>query len=99
MVFVAGKITGELGGGREAQILAALDTLFSVGFAEASIFSMEVLDMLWWSLLAYILIRIIKRDEPRLWLLFGRIAGIGLTTKLTLPFFLFALVIALSLTS
>jgi hypothetical protein len=48
--------------------------------------------------MAYILIRLIKRDEPRLWLLFGLVAGIGLTTKITMLMFGFAIVVGLLLT-
>jgi 4-amino-4-deoxy-L-arabinose transferase-like glycosyltransferase len=101
IVFVAGKIAQELGGGKRAQILAALATLFSASFAVASIFSMDVLDMLWWTLLAYILVKIVKKEgrSPRLWLLFGLVAGLGLLTKLTITFFLLALGVSLAVTS
>jgi len=99
IVFLAGKIAGELGGGLKAQVLAAVAAMFSAAFAVGSIFSMDVLDMLWWTVLAYLLIRIIKRDnkEPRLWLLFGVIASIGLLTKLTMAFFLLSVLISLLL--
>ena len=97
IVFLAGKIASELGGGIKAQVLAAVAAMFSASFAVASIFSMDVLDMFWWTLLAYILVRIIKRDnrEPRLWIVFGVVAGIGLMTKLTMAFFLVSVLIAL----
>ena len=49
---------------------------------------MDILDVLWWSLGAYILIRIVRRDQPRLWLAFGLVAGLGLFTKFTIVFFL-----------
>ena len=101
IVFLAGKIAKELGGGMKAQVLAALATMFSASFAVASIFSMDVLDMMWWTLLAYLIVRIIKVDDrdPKLWIAFGVVAGIGLMTKLTIAFFLLSLLIALSLTS
>jgi 4-amino-4-deoxy-L-arabinose transferase-like glycosyltransferase len=100
-VFVSAMIARESGGGTKAQTLTAVATMFSASFAVASIFSMDVLDMLWWTVLAYLLVRIIKRDnsEPKLWILFGLVAGIGLMTKLTIAFFLFALLIAFILTS
>jgi hypothetical protein len=97
IVFFAGKISGELGGGLRAQVLAAVAAMFSASFAVASIFSMDVLDMLWWTLLAYLLVRIIKREnrESKLWIAFGVIAGIGLLTKLTIVFFLVSVFITL----
>ncbi len=65
----------------------------------ASIFSMDILDALWWSLGAYILIRLVRRDNPRLWVAFGLVAGIGLFTKLTIVFFLLALLVGIASTS
>jgi len=97
IVFLAGKIASELGGGIKAQVLAAVAAMFSASFAVASIFSIDVLDMLWWTILAYLLVRIIKREskEPKLWLIFGVVAGIGLMTKLTMAFFLISILVAL----
>ncbi len=101
IVFVAGKIASELGGGKKAQVLAAVASMFSASFAVASIFSMDVLDMLWWTVLAYLIVRIIKREnkDPKLWILFGIVAGIGLMTKLTVAFFLLSILIAFAVTS
>ncbi|HVB95455.1 MAG TPA: glycosyltransferase family 39 protein [Nitrososphaerales archaeon] len=95
VVFVAGMTARELGGGRAAQVLAALGTLVTAQLAFASIFSMDILDMLWWSLCGYLLVRIVRRERPRLWLAFGLVAGLGLMTKLTIAFFLVALLAAL----
>jgi hypothetical protein len=44
------------------------------------------------------LILILKRDDARLWLLFGLVAGIGLTTKVSILFFGVAIVVGLLLT-
>lgn len=98
LVFVAGMIARELGGNRWAQVLAAASTLVTAQLAFSSIFSMDILDALWWSLGAYLLVRIARRDRPRLWLLFGVVAGLGLFTKLTIAFFLFSLLIAIAAT-
>jgi Dolichyl-phosphate-mannose-protein mannosyltransferase len=99
LVLLTGLIARELGGGRFAQCLAALASLAALTFlAIDSIFSMDSFDELWWVLMAYILIRLIKRDQPRLWLLFGLVAGIGLTTKITMLMFGFAIVVGLLLT-
>jgi hypothetical protein len=63
-----------------------------------SILTMDSFDELWWALAAYILIRLLKRDNPRLWLVFGLVAGLGLMTKITMAYFGAALVIGLLLT-
>jgi hypothetical protein len=95
VVFVAGMTARELGGRQGAQILAALGTLVTAQLAFSSIFSMDILDMLWWSLCAYLLVRLVGRGQPKLWLAFGLVAGLGLMTKLTIAFFLITLLIAI----
>src|SRR5260221_13357299 len=75
LVALTGLMARELGGGRFAQCLAPLASLVATTFlAINSLFSMDSFDELWWVLAAYILIRLIKRDQPRLWLLFGLVA-------------------------
>ncbi len=95
LVFVTGMIARELGGRRKAQLLAAISTLLTLDFlAFGSIFTPDSFDSLWWSLLAYLIIRIIKRKEPKLWIVAGLVVGIGLLTKLTIIFFVTALFIS-----
>jgi 4-amino-4-deoxy-L-arabinose transferase-like glycosyltransferase len=99
LIVVTGLMARELGGGRGAQLLAALGSAVAITFmATGSLFTMDAFDELWWALAAYVFIRLIRRDEPRLWLLFGLIAGIGLFTKLSMLFFGVALVVGLLLT-
>jgi hypothetical protein len=99
IVIITGLIAREMGGGRLAEALAATAALFTVIFmATASIFSMDVLDALWWALGTYVVVRLFHRQQPRLWLVFGVVAGIGLMTKLTIGFFGLALVVGLLLT-
>ncbi|HVC39858.1 MAG TPA: glycosyltransferase family 39 protein [Candidatus Dormibacteraeota bacterium] len=96
LILVTGLIARELGGRRLAQALAAGASLVCLTFlATASIFSMDSLDELWWTLIAYLLIRLLHRDQPRLWLVIGAVAAIGLLTKVTILFFLAALLLGL----
>jgi hypothetical protein len=100
LIVVTGLMARELGGARFAQGLAALGTAVALTFiATAGLFTMDAFDELWWALAAYVFIRLVRRDEPRLWLLFGLIAGIGLFTKLSMLFFGFGLVVGLLLTA
>jgi hypothetical protein len=99
LVIVSGLMARALGGSRYAQGLAALATCATVTFmATGSIFSMDILDALWWSLAAYVIILLVKRDDPRLWVAFGLVAGLGLLTKLTILFFGLAVVLGALLT-
>jgi hypothetical protein len=98
-IFLAGLMARELGGGRFAQILAALAAIIAPIFLGAdTIMTMNGLDQLLWVLATYILIRLLKTENPKLWLGFGAVAGIALLNKLSLLFFGCALVIALLLT-
>src|SRR3712207_3433504 len=99
VVVLAGLMARELGGGRFAQGLAALATLVAPSFLVMGTFiSMDAFDQLFWVSAAYVLILILKRDRPGLWLLFGLIAGLGVLTKLTMLSFGLAVFVALLLT-
>ncbi|HVA20931.1 MAG TPA: glycosyltransferase family 39 protein [Candidatus Micrarchaeia archaeon] len=96
LVIVTGLIARELGGRRWAQAVAATCTLVCLTFlATGSIFSMDAWDELWWTVVAYLVVRLSVRGRPRLWLVVGLVAGIGLLTKLTIGFFLAALAVAM----
>lgn len=98
-VLVTGLMARELGGGRFAQGLAAVSAIVAPAFlAVDNIFTMNAFELLFWALGAYVLILILKREDPRLWLWFGLIAGIGLQNKLSILFFGFGVVVALLLT-
>jgi hypothetical protein len=100
LVVVTGLMAREMGGGRVAQGLAALGTAVMGTFlATGSFFTMDVFDELWWGLAAFVFILLVKRQNPKLWLLFGLVAGIGIFTKLTILFFGLGLVIGVLLTS
>jgi hypothetical protein len=99
VVLFSGLIARELGGGRFAQCLAALASLVAGIFLGIdAIFSMDSFDELWWVLAVFLLIRLIKNNQPRYWLLFGLVAGLGMLTKITILMIGFALVLGLLLT-
>jgi hypothetical protein len=99
VVFLTGRMAGILGGGRLAQVTAALAALVvPIFLALNGILTMDSFDQLWWVLMAYFLIRLLKEDNPHLWLGFGLAAGLGLLTKVTILYFGAALVVGLLLT-
>ncbi|HUM04502.1 MAG TPA: glycosyltransferase family 39 protein [Terriglobales bacterium] len=85
VVLLAGLAARELGGKREAQLVAALavavagHSLFSGAFMSYSSF-----DYLWWVLVAYLVIRLLKSDDPRWWVAIGAALGLGMMTKYTM---------------
>src|SRR5215469_8632331 len=99
IVIVTGLMARELGGSQVAQLVAGVVAVFTIAFmAAGSVFSMDVLDELWWALASLILARLLRRDEPRLWLFVGLICAVALLTKLTVLFFGLGLALALLVT-
>jgi hypothetical protein len=89
VVVVAGLMARELGGGRLAQVTAALAVALStLPLFEGTEFQYTTFDNLWWVLIAYFVIRLLKTEDPRWWLGIGTTIGIGFLTKYTVGFFL-----------
>ena len=99
LVLLTGLLTRELGGGRFAQALASLTVLLApIYLALGTFLSMNAFEPLLWVTCAYILVRILKGGDQRLWLLFGLVAGIGLENKHTMLMFGFAVTVGMILT-
>jgi len=65
IIVVTGLMARELGGGRVSQLVAGVAALFTLDFmATGSIFSMDVLDHLWWALASLIVAALLRRDAP-----------------------------------
>ena len=81
-VLLTGLMARELGGRRFAQGIAALAVLVAPGFlAIDSLFSMNAFEPLFWMGCAYIVMRIVRTGNQKLWLWFGLLAGVGLENK------------------
>jgi hypothetical protein len=88
VVLLTGLLAWRLGGSRAAQGLAAVAALATPIFlAIAGLFSMNVFEPLFWTGCAYVLVRLADGASPRLWLLFGLLAGLGLLNKHSTAFF------------
>lgn len=98
VVLLTAGMVAMLGGGLAAQALAAIAIgLGPIFLGVSGLLTMDPFDQLWWTLAAWTLALLIKRREPRWWMLFGAVIGIGLLTKLTIAFFVIALLIGLLL--
>ena len=92
-VVVTGLMARELGGGRLAQVTAALSVaLAPLALFEGTEFQYTTFDYLWWVLIAYYVIRLLKTENPRWWLAIGALIGIGLQTKYTMAFYVAGIV-------
>lgn len=99
VIWLCGSTARELGGGRWAQAIAALCALVApVYLFLFHILSMNSFDILFWTLGAWIVARIASGGDPRLWLLFGLVCGLGLQNKHSLLFFGFGVFAGLLLT-
>ena len=99
-MVLAGLIARELGGKRNAQVLAALATAIApVSLAGASLFQYVSFDYLWWILIAYMVVRMLNSGNPKWWLGIGATIGIGMLTKYTIGFYVAGLVIGVLATS
>ena len=100
LVFVTGITVREFGGGKFAIILASLAVIFAPNLLfAANYLSMNIFDVLLWTLSFYILVKIIKSGNTKLWLIFGIITGIGLQNKHSIIFLAYGLFVGLVLTS
>ncbi|MGZ5496941.1 MAG: glycosyltransferase family 39 protein [Candidatus Aminicenantales bacterium] len=99
-VVLAGLLARKLGGGRLAQVLAAVSAICSgVILNFGYLLTNNAFDIFFWTLAAYLLAIILKDDRPGLWPVFGLVAGIALQNKYSIAFFVAALGIGFLLTS
>jgi hypothetical protein len=85
IVVLAALIARELGGGRFAQVLAAVAAAASPVLLGANwLFQTVTFDQLIWVLCFWITARLVRTGDSRLWLALGIGLGVGLETKYTI---------------
>lgn len=97
--YVTVLLTAEFGGGLFAQALATIVYLFCpvlLSFGQKA--GPDEVGLCAWPLLAYLIVRIVRGSDPRLWLAAGVVAGLSIQSKYSVLFFLAALVAGLLLT-
>jgi 4-amino-4-deoxy-L-arabinose transferase-like glycosyltransferase len=98
-VALTALIVRELGGGRFAQGLAALATLAAPGILVGdNLLTMNAFEPLFWMGCAWVLIRMVKTGNQKLWIWFGILAGFGLENKYSMLIFGAGIVLGLLLT-
>jgi hypothetical protein len=99
-IVVAGLMAKELGGARLAQVTAALAVAFSpLSLFEGTEFQYTSFDFLWWVLIAYFTIRLLRTENPRWCLAIGATIGLGLQTKYSIAFYIAGILAGVVLTS
>lgn len=96
VVAIAALIAARFGGGQKAIVGAAGAVAASgIFLAVGHLLSTTTFDILIWSILLYLLVRILGGDDQRLWLVFGAVAGLGLLNKHLVLFLLFGVLVGL----
>lgn len=94
VLLFTGKMAREFGGGRWAQFAAVLTVAIApYELFEGTEFQYGTYDLLWWVLVCYFTVRLIKSENPRYWLAIGAAAGLGLMTKYTIALLLVGLMV------
>lgn len=94
-MVLAGLMAKELGGGRKAVVVTALAVAIApMSLLMSTLFQYISFDYLWWVLVAYCMVRLLKSDDPRWWLGVGAAIGLGMMTKYTILFLVVGVVVA-----
>jgi MFS family permease len=88
-------ITRRLGGREFAILLTGLLVMFSGFMIFGALFTYDSIDFLIQTFALYLLVRIIKENNPKLWILFGLMMGLGILNKLSILIFGLAVFISL----
>jgi 4-amino-4-deoxy-L-arabinose transferase-like glycosyltransferase len=99
-IVLTGLIARELGAQRLGMALAALGSSCALIYWPLDhLFTMNTFEPLIWMGCALVIVRIIRTGNPRLWIWFGIIAGVGFETKYSMGIFGLGVVVGLLLTS
>ncbi len=98
-IIVIGEIVRELGGRSWSIILACLAYLVSPAFLRSnSLFQPVSFDSFFWLLATWAMVRLLRTEDQRWWLVLGIIFGFGFLNKYSIVFPALSFVVGLSLT-
>ena len=87
VLVLTGLMAHHMGGGRQAQIVAALAAAIGgVALSAGTRLQYVSFDYLWWVAAAYFMVRLLASDDPRWCLAVGAAIGLGMLTKYTMMF-------------
>jgi hypothetical protein len=99
VVWLAGALAREMGGGRFAQGLAALAVFVVPLYLVAHTWLTDnVFEQLIWMTCVWLVLRAINTGDARYWLWFGVMAGLGFENKYSIAFLLLGLLVGVVLT-
>jgi hypothetical protein len=99
-IFMAARLSREMHGGRFAMFLSSVAVLVAPIFLGLShLFTMNAFDPLLWTLLAWLIVRLVQTGNQKLWLAVGAVIGVTVLNKYGVLFFVCGLMIGVLLTS
>ena len=99
VVWLAGKLAREMGGGRFAQGMAALAVFVVPLYLVAHTWLTDnVFEQLIWMTCIWLVMRAVNTGDARYWLWFGVAAGLGFENKYSIAFLLLGLLVGVVLT-
>jgi hypothetical protein len=95
-LFIVAKTVRELGGGILALSIASVVYLITPGFLLLfSLFTPNAIEYFLWSLAIYLIFRMAKTDNPRMWIWIGIVLGLSFNTKYSVAFLIAGFFMAL----
>jgi hypothetical protein len=99
IMVLAGLMAKELGGKRDVQLLTAVAAGISpISLVQGAVFQYVSFDYLWGVTVTYLLLRLMKSEDPRWWVPIGVVLGLGMETRYTMGFLALGLAGAVLLT-
>jgi len=99
LVLLTGLLARELGGGRFAMGLSAASSALAFVYVVVHyLFTMNAYEPLFWTGCAFLVVRIVRTGDQRLWLWLGLLAGLGLQNKYSMAVYGLALTVGVVLT-
>lgn len=100
VIVLTGWMARDLGGGRLAQVTAALAVAIApVALTAGMMLHYLSFDYLWWVVVAFAMTRLLRTANPRWWLLIGAAIGLGMMTKYTMLFCVAGVVVGVLFTA
>ncbi|MCC6991660.1 MAG: glycosyltransferase family 39 protein, partial [Acidobacteria bacterium] len=99
-VWLIGKLTAALGGGRFAATLAmTCAAVAPIFLSYGSYYSMNVFDVGFWALVCWLFVRAMPATAPGTWVALGIDAGLGVENKISMLWLLAGLAVGLAVTA
>jgi 4-amino-4-deoxy-L-arabinose transferase-like glycosyltransferase len=98
-LVLAGLMASDMGGRRNAQILTALSTAIApYVLLYGGIGMYETYDYFWWVVVFFLVVHMLKTENPRWWLGIGAAIGFGMMSKYSMGFLVIGIIVGVAIT-